>query len=342
MNRFSWLGARSVAEAAAAASTTTAAAMSTADGAIVAEGSLIKAGGIDVLDLLKEGLMAPAALVSLSSVAEFDAIAEEPGGAIRIGSMITLARIAGHPLIRERYAALAEVAGSSASPQIRNVATIGGNLLQRPRCWYFRSSQYHCLRKGGDHCFALSGDNRYHAIFNNRPCAIVHPSSAATVLVALGAEVELVNADGNRRRLHLEEFLVPPSGDIRRENQIKPREVLTGVHLPRPGADVRTAYLRLGEKTAFDWPLADVAATLDRSPGGHCRRAIVVLGAAAPAPYRALSAEKALTGRKINEDAASAAARAAIEDATPLSGNAYKLPLFETLIRRVILAAAGQ
>ena len=254
MNRFSWLGARSVAEAAAAASTTTAAAMSTADGAIVAEGSLIKAGGIDVLDLLKEGLMAPATLVSLSSVAELDAIAEETGGAIRIGSMITLARIAGHPLIRERYAALAEVAGSSASPQIRNVATIGGNLLQRP--WYFRSSQYHCLRKGGDRCFALSGDNRYHAIFNNRPCAIVHPSSAATVLVALGAEVELVNADGNRRRLHLEEFLVPPSGDIRRENQIKPREVLTGVHLPRPGADVHKAYLRLGEKplSTGRWP----------------------------------------------------------------------------------------
>jgi xanthine dehydrogenase YagS FAD-binding subunit len=341
MNRFSWLAARSVAEAAAAVSTTTAAAMSTADGAITAEGALIKAGGIDMLDLLKEGLIAPATLVSLSSVAELGAVAEEPGGAMRVGSMTTLARIADHPLIRARYAALAEVAGSSASPQIRNVATIGGNLLQRPRCWYFRSSQYHCLRKGGDRCFAVSGDNRYHAIFNNRPCAIVHPSSAATVLVALAAEVELANADGNSRRLRLEDFLVPPSGDSTRENQLEPREVLTAVHLPRPAAGVRTAYLRLGEKTAFDWPLADVAATLERSPNGHCRRAILVLGAAAPAPYRALSAEKALAGRTINEVAAGAAARAAIEGATPLSGNAYKVPLFETLIRRAILAAAG-
>jgi xanthine dehydrogenase YagS FAD-binding subunit len=342
MNRFSWLAARSVAEAAAATSTTTAAAMATSDGATIAEGAVIKAGGIDVLDLLKEGLMTPATLVSLSNVAELDAIAEEPGGTIRIGSMTTLARIAGHPLVRERYAALAEVAGSSASPQIRNVATIGGNLLQRPRCWYFRLSQYHCLRKGGDHCFALFGDNRYHAVFNNRPCAIVHPSSAATVLVALGAEVDLVNADGSRRRLPLEEFLVPPSGDIRRENQIKPHEVLTGVYLLRPRADVRTAYLRLGERTAFDWPLADVAVTLERSPAGQCRRAIVVLGAAAPTPYRALGAEKSLAGRKVNEDAAGAAARAAIEDATPLAGNAYKLPLFETLIKRGILAAAGR
>ncbi len=341
MNRFAWRAARSVAEAASAANTTTAACMSTADGAIAAEGALFKAGGIDMLDLLKEGLIAPATLVSLSSIAELGAIAEEPAGAMRIGSMATLATIAGHPSIRASYAALAEVAGSSASPQIRNVATIGGNLLQRPRCWYFRSSQYHCLRKGGDRCFAISGDNRYHAIFNNRPCAIVHPSSAATVLVALAAEVELANADGNSRRLHIEDFLKGPPGDSTRENQIKPREVLTAVHLPRPAAGVRTVYLRLGEKAAFDWPLADVAVTLERSPGGHCRRAILILGAAAPAPYRALSAEKALAGRTINEAAARVAARAAIEDATPLSGNAYKLPLFETLIRRAILSAAA-
>ncbi len=342
MNPFSWLAARSVTEAAAAASTTTAAAMSTPDGAIGAGGALIKAGGIDVLDLLKEGLIAPVTLVSLSNVAELGAVAEAPGGALRIGSMTTLAKIAGHPLIRARHEALAEVAGSSASPQIRNVATIGGNLLQRPRCWYFRASQFHCLRKGGERCFAIAGDNRYHAIFNNRPCAIVHPSSAATVLVALAAEVELADANGNRRRLRLEEFLAPPSGDSTRENQLAPREVLTAVHLPRPAVDVRTAYLRLGEKSAFDWPLADVAATLEGPPGAHCRRAIVVLGAAAATPYRALGAEKALAGRTIDAEVAATAARAAMDTATPLSGNAYKLPLFETLIRRAILAAAGR
>ncbi|HMK87916.1 MAG TPA: FAD binding domain-containing protein [Steroidobacteraceae bacterium] len=338
MNRFSWLSARSVAEAAAAASATVAAAMARPGGAERADGAMVKAGGIDVLDLLKEGLFAPATLVSLTGLPGLDEVAEEAGAGIRIGSMVTLAKIAGHPLIRERHPALADAAARSASPQIRNVATLGGNLLQRPRCWYFRSKEYRCLRKGGEHCYAHAGDNRYHAIFDNRPCAIVHPSSAATVLVALGAMVELVTADAHSRRMSLEKFLRPPE-DVTRENDLRAHEILTQIHLPRLGPGVRTAYLRVGEKQAFDWPLADVAAALELEPDGRCRSAAIVLGAAAPAPHRALLAERALTGRTIDEGAVNAAARAAIEGATPLANNAYKLPLVETLVRRAILAA---
>lgn len=339
MNRFTSLSARSVAQASAAASMTLADAM-VAGGAESGEGAIIKAGGIDVLDLLKEGLLAPAALVSLAGIKGLDDIAEESGGGIRIGAMATLAKVADHPLVQRRYAALAEAAARSASPQIRNVATLGGNLLQRPHCWYFRSLQYRCLRKGGDHCYALAGDNRYHAIFNNRPCAIVHPSSAATALVALGAVLELVHAGSGSRRVPLEAFLVLP--DVTRENDLRAQEILTQVHLPPIAAGVRTAYARVGERQAFDWPLADVAAALELAADGCCSQARIVLGGAAPAPHRAHLAEEALANRMIDERAAAAAARAALEGATPLAGNAYKLPLFETLVRRAVLAAAGK
>jgi xanthine dehydrogenase YagS FAD-binding subunit len=206
--------ARTIREAASIASTTVADAMTAAlDTVRQSEATVVKAGGIDLLDLLKEGLLAPAKLVNLKDIPGLDAVVEEDDGPC-IGPMATLGFLAAHPLLRRRYPALAEALGGSASPQIRNVATLGGNLLQRPRCWYFRAQAYHCLRKGGGHCFAIAGENQYHAIFNNTPCAIVHPSTAATVLVALDATVELTNAEGAVRRLALEEFFVGPERDV--------------------------------------------------------------------------------------------------------------------------------
>ena len=143
-----------------------------------------------------------------------------------------LASLADHPLLQQRYPALAGAMRGFGDPQIRNVATLGGNLLQRPRCWYFRSHAYRCLRKGGGHCFAISGENQYHAIFNNMSCAIVHPSTAATALVALGATVELTNAAGATRQFPLEDFFVPPDRDLQRENDLRPQEILTAIRLP--------------------------------------------------------------------------------------------------------------
>jgi xanthine dehydrogenase YagS FAD-binding subunit len=336
MNRFAWTSARTVAEAAQAASTTVADAMTAA---ARNDASIVKAGGIDVLDLLKENLLAPKAVLNLREIPGLDAIGDA-GGVLRIGAMVTLAALAGHSVLRQRYPALADAAQGSASPQIRNVATLGGNLLQRPRCWYFRAAEYHCLRKGGGHCFAISGENQYHAIFDNEPCAIVHPSTAATALVALGASVELTSAEGAVRRVLLEDFLVPSSKDIQRENDLRPREILTAILLPPVPPNRRMAHVKQGEKDSFDWPLADVAAVLDLNRQGVCERAAIVLGAAAPVPHRARSAEAALAGRRIDEDASRQAARAAIEGATPLAKNAYKLPLFEALVRRAILKAA--
>jgi len=342
VNRFALANARTISDAAQAASTTVAHAMTLPGEAVGGDqASVVKAGGIDLLDLMKEGLLTPAKLVNLKAVPGLDVVTQEDDGALRIGPMATLASLADDPLLGRNYGFLAEVLRGSASPQIRNVATLGGNLLQRPRCWYFRSRAYHCLRKGGGHCFAIAGESQYHAIFNNMPCAIVHPSSIATALVAVDATVELTDATGATRRLSLEEFFVPPERDLQRENDLRPQEILTAVRLPKPAPGLRTAYLRQGEKDSFDWPLADVAVALDIAANGRCERAAVILGAAAPVPHRAMAAEAVLTGQGIDDNTAARAARAALDGATPLAKNAYKLPLFATLIRRAILKAVA-
>lgn len=342
MNRFAFANAETIAEAATAASATVANAMTASPESMGRdEVCVIKAGGIDLLDLLKEGLLAPSKVVNLRNVPGLDTVAEESDGSLRIGPMATLASLAVHPILRQRYPALAGALADSASPQIRNVATLGGNLLQRPRCWYLRSHAFRCLRKGGGHCFAITGENQYHAIFDNMPCAIVHPSTAATALVALGAGVELTSAAGATRRLLLEDFFVGPERDLQRENDLGPHEILNAVRLPKPAPGIRMAHIKQGEKDSFDWPLADVAVVLDLDATGTCKRAAIVLGAAAPVPHRAKQAEAALSEKRIDESAAAQAARAALEGATPLSKNAYKLPLFQALVRRAVLKAAA-
>jgi xanthine dehydrogenase YagS FAD-binding subunit len=346
MQPFEWVNARSEAEAeaeaeaAGAGATTVAAAMiAPAGGRVSQDGIVVKAGGIDLLDLMKEGLLQPRRIVNLRGIPDLDRLVEEKDGTLRIGAMVTLANLANHPIIVQRYTALADVARNSASPQIRNVATLGGNLLQRPRCWYFRSAHHHCARKGGEVCFAFGGDNRYHAIFDHDGCAIVHPSTSATALVALGASVELVQSGGSRRVVPLEDFLLLPDADITRENDLKPGEILSAVVLPKLGPGAKSVHLKQGEKDSFDWPVADVAVLLDCDAAGICTKVSIVLGSAAPVPHRAKAAEAILVGKPIQEPIARAAAQAAIVGAAPLSKNAYKLPIFETLVRRAILAA---
>lgn len=337
MSGFDWLAPQTVAEAADAASTTTADAMKgTSD-----DGSILKAGGIDLLDLMKEGLVAPRRIVNLRQVPGLDTIRGDPDRGMTIGALLTLAALGRHAHLRRRYAALADAVESAGSPQLRNVATLGGNILQRPHCWYLRSTDFPCRRKGGIHCFALLGENQYHAVFDNEICAIVHPSTAATALVALGATVELINAQGQTRRIALEDFFVRPEQDVTRENSLRAGEVLTAICLPPAPETMRSVHLKQGEKDSFDWPLADVAVALDLAPNGVCRKAAVVLGAAASVPRRAHAAEAALLGFAIDADRAAAAACAALNGANPLQKNSYKLPIFATLVRRAILRAAG-
>jgi len=340
MNRFEWISPRALPEALATHPATTASCMRSLPGRPTSSGVILKAGGIDVLGLMKAGLLAPRRVVNLRTITEIGHIARQPDGGLRIGASVTLAQLARDPRVLASHRALAQAAGSSASPQLREVATLGGNLLQRPRCWYFRSTQHHCARKGGATCFAFAGENEYHAIFGQAGCAIVHPSTAATALVALGARVELVAARGERRVVPLEAFFVPPAVDILRENDLRDGEIMTAVLVPRTGPHVRSVHMRQGELDSFDWPVADVAVVLDIEDDRLCRSASVILGAAAPIPYRARNAEAALSGSRISQDTARRAAQAALADASPLANNAYKLPIFETLVRRAILDAA--
>jgi xanthine dehydrogenase YagS FAD-binding subunit len=323
MNRFEWVDAATVSEAVGQLNSR----------------SVIKAGGIDLLDRLKEGLEAPQRLVNIRNLRGLDRIRDDAKTGLRIGPLVTLAQLDADQGVRRRYTALAAAAGHAATPQIRNMATIGGNLLQRPRCWYFRSEQFHCRKKGGERCFAIEGENQYHAIFDNKLCAIVHPSATAVALVALGARLELTGAKGTREVL-LEEFFVTPEQDVRRENSIGADELITEIRVPALAANARSAYLKQGEKESFDWPIAEVAVVLEQA-AGRITRAVVVLGAAAPVPLRSSAAEGTLVGQAMTEELARAAAKAAMQNATPLSENGYKVPVFEALVRRAILAAAA-
>lgn len=324
MNRFEWSDAKTVEQALAQ----------------LGPGTVLKAGGVDVMDLLKEGLISPSRLVNLRNIQSLDRIVEGAGAGLALGPLVTLARLASEPLISKRYAAMAQAAGQAATPQIRNMATVGGNLLQRPRCWYFRSEAFHCLRKAGPRCFAIEGENSYHAIFGNQHCAIVHPSAMATVLVAFGSKLKIRGPKQSREVL-LESFYVSPETDVTREHSLSADEILTEIHVPPEGAQRVSAYTKQGEKESFDWPVAECCVVLELS-GKKVQKASLVLGAAAPVPYRAHAAEKILMGNEITEDIARDAARAALESATPLSQNQYKVPMFLAIVRRTILAAASQ
>ena len=302
-----------------------------------ANGAVIKAGGVDLLDRMKEGIDAPKRLVNIRHIRGLDQIAEDNGG-LSIGPLVTLTQLHTNETVRQRYTALAEAAEHSATPQIRNMATIGGNLLQRPRCWYFRSSDFHCLRKGGDKCFAQDGENEYHAIFDNQLCAIVHPSSLAIPLIAFGAHVELTSAQG-KRNVAVEDLFVTPEQDVTREASVLPGELITAITVPAPGEGTKSAYYKQGEKESYDWPLAAVAVSLQMS-GDNCQKANVILGFAAPTPLRAKGAEMKLSGATVSEQNARAAAKEALLGATPMSKNAFKLPIFEAVVRRTILRAA--
>ncbi len=323
MNRFEFARATSVAEALS----------------LVAEkpGSVWKAGGIDLLDHLKEHLLEPPRVVDVKSIPGLDGISAEPDGSLRVGPFATMARIAAHPGIRSTYAGLAHACAEAASLQIRNVATIGGNLLQRPRCWYYRLASYRCLKKGGDTCFAVGGENRYHTLFADGACQAPHPSNAAMGLTALGASLVLQSRRGTRT-VPAEQFFTIPGKDPRLENAKEPDEILTAIQLPA-AQGVRSVYASVKEKAAFDWPLVSAALAL-RVDGGVVREARIVLGAVAPVPLRSAAAERTIIGRRLDDATSEAAANAATAGTQPLSDNGYKVELLRILLRRTLRSLA--
>ena len=306
----------------------------------LSERRILKAGGMDLLDLMKEGLSTPDRLVSLRQISGLDRIEETPQGDLHLGPRVTLAQLAASDRVREAAAALHDAAAHAATPQIRNMATLGGNLLQRPRCWYFRSADFVCKKNGGNVCFAQQGENQYHAVFDNAACAMVHPSSLSTALMALGAEVHL-QGPTERRVVRLEDLFVSPEEVITTETVRRPDEMIVGVRVPVP-AKRKSAYIKQGQRESFDWPLVDVAVAWVPGAGGALSDVRVVLGAVAPAPRRASGVEARLEGRRLDEATAAAAVEAALAGATPLAKNGYKLQLIRTLVRRALMAAAAK
>ena len=298
------------------------------------EGAKIIAGGVDLVGLMKSKVRAPEVLVNIKTLSDLAYITEGAEG-LKIGALTTIRDIETSVIIRDKYSLLVEAAHSVASPLVRNMATIGGNLCQDVRCWYYRRSPatgltFFCHRKGGEHCFAANGENQYHAIIGGNECHAVCPSDMAPALLALGARLKIASPTGDKM-VPLEEFYAPLG------NILKPDEIITEIQVPTPRSGTKQRYLKFRLRKVIDFAISSVAAVIT-TQAGVVSQARIVLGGVAPTPYRALSAEESLKGKVITESIAETSARAALSEATPLSQNAYKMPITESLVKRAILS----
>lgn len=318
MKPFSYMRAQSVDTAVAEAS----------------ERNRLLAGGIDLLGELKEGLAEVDKVVSITTIPGLDAI-EKTAKGWTIGANVTIAALAAHAEIARALPALAAAAGDVASPQIRNVSTVAGNLLQHSRCWYYRHRDVPCMKKGGNTCFAREGEHKYHALFAGGYCISPLVSSLAVALAALDASVVVRDSRGERR-LTMAGLYAPAWDDPVMHHALKAGEMLTAIEIPV--ATRRSAFVQMSEKASFDWALVSCAASVEVE-GGVVRQARIVLGAVSPVPYRDERAEKSLEGKKLDESNADAAAALLLEKAEPLPHNAYKVPIARALIKRALLAA---
>jgi xanthine dehydrogenase YagS FAD-binding subunit len=297
------------------------------------------AGGTDLLDLQKEYVAQPDKVVSLGGVKGLDKIEQTRSG-FRIGAGARLADIAANEEVRKRFPALATAAGMVGGPQIRNMGTLGGNLCQRNRCWYFRDEHVHCLLKGGDKCFALDGENRYHAVFaKGHKCVIVNPSTLAPVLLVLGASATVLGAKG-QRTVDLGQFFHAPATASEREHVLAANEMVENVVIPEEAHGLKNASYEVRHKQSYDWPLVQAAVAF-ANDGGKASRVRIVLGHVAPTPHIAEDAAKAIEGKEVNEETAGAAGAAAAKGANPLSQNGYKVKLIAVAVKRALLTAAG-
>ena len=295
-------------------------------------------GGQDLLARMKDYIDSPDRLVNVKGL---DAtITATPDGGMRIGSAVKIVDLFEHAQVATLYPAVNAAAIEIGTPQIRNQATVGGNVNQRPRCWYYRNEEFVCFKKGGSRCFAVGGENQYHAIFGNEgPSHIVHPSSLAIPLVAYGATFRVLGPSGEREVPAAEYFTLPTIQNVLKENVLGDEELLTHVILPAPG-NVKSGHYEVRYKQSHDWPLAFTTVVLTMN-GNTIQSARVVLGAVAPVPWRSKQAEEALAGKAITAETAVAAAEAALVGAEPLSQNAYKVQVAKTAVERAILQAAG-
>src|SRR5438477_6984946 len=278
MKAFEWMNATTVAEAVRALKSAPAA-------ADVDDAPRPIAGGQDLLTTMKEYITRPTRVVNLKSIRGLDKIESDGKGGLRIGALVTLSQLEDDALVQKSFPGLAEAAHSIGTPQIRNLGTVGGNLCQRPRCWYFRLEEVVCLKKGGSECYAATGENKYNAIFGGGPSYIVHPSDLAPMLLALGASVSVTGAEG-KRVIPLDKFFTLPSeGSIRRENVLKNDEIITQIRVPASAFAARSTYLKFKERESLDFAMSAVAAALELNADKTIKQAGIVLGGVAPIPW---------------------------------------------------------
>ncbi len=298
------------------------------------ESVAVAGGGSDLLGMIKEERVAPDVLVNLKNLESLRGIEESTDG-VRIGGLVTMDELSRHPLIRSRYTVLAEAAGSVATPQIRNVGTVAGNVCQRPWCWYYREG-FPCFKNGGDRCFSIVGENQFNAILGGGPSFIVHPSDTAPALMALEARFRIVGPDQERWVPALEFFILPEE-DVSRENVLGQDEILAEIQLPQVEAGTQSTYEKVMDREAWTHAVVSVAMSL-QIRGGICRKARVVLGGVAPIPWHLPGVEQMLEGNRVAAELAGRAGKAAVAGAGGLSNNAYKIPLTEALVRRTVLS----
>lgn len=299
----------------------------------------ILAGGTDLLALMKDYVVSPKRVVNIKQLPGMHAISAERDG-LRIGALVTLDRIVDAPQIRREFSALAQCVADAASPQIRNMATIGGNLCQRPRCWYFRNGMGLLPKTADGKSLVVEGDNRYHAILGNEgPAYFVSPSTIAPMLIAYGARLRITGPTGERE-VDVEKFFRIPTSESEREHDLKANELITAVQVP-PTKGLRVASYEVRQRASFDWPLATASVALQMD-GSTVQRALIVMGAVAPVPWVSQEAAQAIIGKSIDERTASIVGEAAVGKARPLSHNNYKVKLAAVAVKRALLAAAGQ
>ncbi|MCE7981911.1 MAG: xanthine dehydrogenase family protein subunit M [Caldilinea sp. CFX5] len=292
------------------------------------------AGGTDLLTLMKADIVAPAQLIDIKRLGDLPRGISETANGVTLGALTTLAEIERSDLLRTRYPLLVEAVAQAATPQLRNMATIGGNLLQRPRCWYFRNHLFHCWLKGGADCPAQTGENQHHALFGGSPCVAVHPSDLASALVALDATVRLRGPQGERT-LPIAEFFALPEDGRRRETTIGDDELLLGLDLPTLPAGAQSTYLKAMDRKVWAFALVGVAAVIQVA-NGQVNHARLVLSGVAPIPWRATAAEQALLGATITDEQLKQIVDLALQGAQPLRHNSYKAPLARALVQRAL------
>ncbi|MGN6727028.1 MAG: FAD binding domain-containing protein [Tepidisphaeraceae bacterium] len=298
-------------------------------------------GGQDLHTTMKAYIVTPPRVVNLKTIPDAGRIRFDASTGLTLGATATLTNIAEHPDVMHFAPVLVEAIHSVATPQIRNIGTIGGNLGQRPRCWYFRLEQVKCLKRGGDTCYAKEGENKYNAIFGtDAPCVITQPSDPAQALVALGAVFTIAGPKGERDVAAADYFRMPTQDDPFRENVLGPGEFVSQVRIAPTPLAARSTYLKFKERASLDFAMASVAAAVDLAADGTVNAARIVLGGVAPIPWQRPNVDGFLKGKKLDQPTIAKAAELAVADAKPLSQNGYKLPLTQTLVRRALTKLA--